>query len=259
MNLSAEKIKEKLHPFFHRVELIDTAESTNTLMKKTAGQTRQGHVIIARHQTGGRGRNGRIFYSRKDRGIYLSFLLKPQLDIQRLQGITAAVAVAAARAAEQVCGVECGIKWVNDIYVNDRKIAGILCETALKPGTASLEYLVVGLGMNVYPAVLPPDIAYTAGCVADYAVTDFDANDLVCAFLNNFYSIYSGFEDKGFMEYYRRHCVLSGCEITVLEKNGSYSAKAVGVDDRGRLIIEKDGERQLLSSGEITVRKNGPL
>ena len=130
-------------------------DSTNTLVKHLAEQGgREGMVVIAQHQTAGKGRLGRSFYSPKGTGLYLSILLRPKFSAQEALSITTAAAVAVAEAVDQVTGKEGGeakIKWVNDVYYRYRKVCGILTEASIDFETGGLHYAVLGIGVNLTP------------------------------------------------------------------------------------------------------------
>lgn len=253
--LSQEYILTHTHPFYHTIAVADSVPSTNDVVRAMAPHRQQGYVLVAEGQSAGKGRNGKAFHSRQGKGLYLSLLLKPQADFSHTLLITARAAVAAAQAIQQVCGLDCGIKWVNDIYINNRKIAGILCETALKPGTSRLEYMVVGIGINTHTAPLPPEIAEIAGAIEDFAPAP-DRNWIACRFLNNFYDHYINLNSANFLPVYREKSILTGKDITVYQNNASYIATVTGIDHRGRLLVRTpSGEAIALSSAEISVRE----
>ena len=254
--LSQEEIKSNIPGFFHTVEITDSTDSTNTRLKQKAGSLEEGYVLISRGQTAGRGRNGKSFCCEKDKGLYLSFLLKPDISFDKIQAVTACTAAAAVTGIKNATGIDCGIKWVNDIYAEGRKVAGILCETALKPGTAELEYLVVGIGINIYKMELPQEIADTAATLSDFSERPLCINTITSEFLTQFYNMYSSFESRGFMEIYRKNFILAGQAVTVISPDGEYTATVLDTDDNGGLIINRNGNIQTLYSAEISIRKN---
>ena len=253
--LSQQYILANTHPFYHTVAVADSVSSTNDVVKAMAPHRRQGYVLVADSQQAGKGRNGKTFYSPAGKGLYLSVLLKPQMDFSNALLVTAAAAVAAAQAIEATADVSCGIKWVNDIYINNRKIAGILAETALQPGSSQLDYMVLGIGINTHTAPFPPELENMASAVRDFA-TPPDRNALACRFLNRFYDYYSNLEAGKFMDYYRAKSILMGKNISVYHNNTAYTATVTGIDDMGRLVVRTSSSTEtVLSSGEITVRE----
>lgn len=135
----------------HKLDIhyFETITSTNTELKKLGEEgAPEGTVLVANEQTAGKGRQGRSFYSPKDTGIYMSILLRPgEAGVDALF-ITTAAGIAVAEAIREVSGIPAGIKWVNDVYINDKKVCGILAEASLTE-KAELKYVVLGIGINV--------------------------------------------------------------------------------------------------------------
>ena len=160
--LSAQGVKKHLNPNF-QITVSPSVDSTNTLLRSMAEQgAPEGTVVIANAQTKGRGRRGRTFYSPGNTGIYLSLLLRPvNAGPRQTVTLTAAAAVALCQAMEAVSGAEPQIKWVNDIFLNGRKVSGILSEAAFGLESGVPEYVVVGVGINVYTPEggFPPELA----------------------------------------------------------------------------------------------------
>lgn len=235
----------------------DTVSSTNTLLKEmAAADAPHGTVIAAAAQTDGRGRRGRSFFSPDGTGLYISVLLRPDLPPSRAIRITTAAAVAAAVAVEETTGRAPGIKWVNDLYLDGRKIAGILTESAITPDGGRLEYAVLGVGMNVVPPQdgFPAEIADIAGAILPSPVPDGRAR-LAAAFLTRFFRMADRLDDASYMEEYRRRCFVLGKRITVWRGDECYPAVAQAVDENGGLTVcREDGTREVLASGEISIR-----
>ena len=126
--------------------------STNTELKKLArAGAEEGRVLIALKQSGGRGRLGRSFYSPNGTGLYISVLVRPGLKSEETVFVTAMSAVCMARAIDRLCGKHALIKWVNDIFLDAKKVCGILCESAFEQSSMLSEYVVIGAGVNIYP------------------------------------------------------------------------------------------------------------
>lgn len=235
----------------------ETVPSTNTCLKERASVgAPHGTVLIAAAQTAGRGRRGRSFFSPDGSGLYISVLLRPDLPPARAIRITTAAAVAAAQAIEAVFGASPSVKWVNDLYLGGRKIAGILTESAISPAGDRLDYAVLGIGINVTPprGGFPPEIADIAGAVLAEPVPDGRAK-LAAAFLAKLFPLTDSLNDAFYMEEYRRRCFLLGKPITVLRGTESYPATALSVDDDGSLTVRlSDGTAKVLTSGEVSVR-----
>ena len=138
-----------MHPWRDTIEYFECIDSTNTYAKKMAMQgAAEGTVIIAGHQTGGRGRLGRTFSSPAGMGIYLSVILRPDCLPEELMHLTCASAVAASDAVGRVFSSMPGIKWTNDLVLGKRKLGGILTELSVNPTTRKVDWAVVGIGIN---------------------------------------------------------------------------------------------------------------
>lgn len=237
------------------VEYREETGSTNAVVRGWGdGGKAEGKVLLADRQTAGRGRLGRQFHSPGGTGVYLSVLLRPSGGSEECSFLTVRAAVAACRAAEAI-GAAPGIKWVNDLISEGRKVCGILVESSLLPGSDRLDYAVCGVGFNVFPpnGGFPSELAPIAGAL----LRDFDPTArtrLAAAFLNEFYALLT--EDrKVVLEEYRRRSVLMG--RGVYSPAGAFSgvATVTGIDDEGGLVLRlADGAERTLRWGEVSVR-----
>ena len=135
--------------FGYDILYLDTVDSTNEYLKRNADKLNKNTVVVARTQTNGKGRLGRHFQS-DDGGLYMSVFLKPHLSPEQSLFITPAAAVAVAKAVENVCKKQTEIKWVNDVYINSKKVSGILAESKIDSNGNALEYVVLGIGINLF-------------------------------------------------------------------------------------------------------------
>lgn len=257
MKLSAEKIKE-----FSRfgtdinITVLENVDSTNKYLKqKAVSGLNEGEIVIADSQTGGRGRFDRKFYSPSGCGIYMSMLLKPDLPASQAVLITAAAAVAVAEACETLCGKKTEIKWVNDIYINKRKVCGILTEGAVNSG-GRFDWAVLGIGINAFApdSGFDSEISDIAGAVFDKKAENL--RNLLCAeVIDRFLGFYKELDKKTFLKSYcERSCVI-GREITVIKNEKKEKAKALSIDESCRLLVEyQDKTQEYLSSGEISIK-----
>ena len=232
--------------------------STNDLARKIAenGGT-EGTVVIASHQTKGRGRKGREFVSPRGTGVYMSVLLRPRISAEDSLYITVAAAVAAARAIESASGVAARVKWVNDVYCRDKKVCGILTEAAMNVETLGLDYVILGVGINVYEPAdrFPEEIRNIAGAVCRGDVVAGMRNRIAADFVKEFFGMYKSGDISDCTDEYRRRSNIIGREITVWRGNQVYDAVAEDIDRRGGLVVRlADGSREILQSGEITIR-----
>ena len=240
------------------LDVRKSVTSTNTISKELAGQgAKEGTVIIANEQTAGRGRLGRSFYSPNSTGVYFSIILRPKLTLEDSLLITTSIAVAVAKAIEVVAQVKADIKWVNDIFVNDKKVCGILTEASLNFESGGLEYAVVGIGINISTTTFPDDIKPVAGSIFKDKPNNTPVTSLLVAqVLNNIADCMNSLTNKEYLEEYRKRSFLIGKDILVIRGTSSDPAKAIDIDDKARLIVEYENkEKEVLSSGEVSVRR----
>ncbi|MCR5585776.1 MAG: biotin--[acetyl-CoA-carboxylase] ligase [Lachnospiraceae bacterium] len=252
------------------LETYKSIDSTNSLLKRYAaeGESRD-MVAVAEEQTAGRGRRGRSFFSPKGSGLYMSFLLHPDVPIAEATSLTTVAAVAEANAIERVTGFETGIKWVNDIWMRGKKVSGILTEAQTSIESGTLDYCVVGIGINLYEPEcgFPEEIRDVAGAVyTENLKRENLKNDLAAALIEEFMSFYEKFPNKAYLEDYKKRCFCIGRDVTVvtsdhkaLETDKSapdrVHAHVLGVDENCHLHVRyKDGAEGFLSSGEISIR-----
>lgn len=238
-----------------KIETIPITTSTNENMKKRArlGE-KEIAVLVADRQTSGKGSKGRSFFSPENTGIYMSFLLRPALTPPETTLITTMAAVALCEAIESLTDLEPKIKWVNDIFLGGKKVAGILTEGAYKNGN-KIDFAVLGIGVNLsVPAEGFPeqirDIAGTLGCgeIKDR---------LIAEIINRFVLYYKRLPNKSFMQGYKDRLFILGKDVTVTRGETSFVARAVDIDDMCALVVRTpDGQEQKLSSGEISIRVN---
>ena len=258
--LSPQGIRRFLKPEYRDLDLtvLPTAPSTNALVREKANQGYpEGCVIVACEQTAGRGRYGRQFFSPVDSGVYLSLLLRPTAySPQQATCLTAAAAAAMCQAIEAVTGQQPGIKWVNDIFLHGKKVCGILTEAAVGLETGTLNYMVLGAGVNLYPPAegFPEEIQSIAGSVLERSCPEAK-NRLVGEFLNRFWDFYTHPECRTYLEDYRSRSLAVGRRVTVLSNGQAVSAYAYGIDDDFRLLVRYDsGKTEALSYGEIRIQ-----
>lgn len=258
--LSIQGVEKYLNPEHSYIELgiLPDIGSTNDYLREKAAQGKgEGYAVVAGAQTRGKGRTGRSFYSPADTGIYLSLLLRPK-DCGPAQAVkfTTMAAVAACEAIEKVSHRSPQIKWVNDIYIDGKKVSGILTEASVSLENGSLEYVLLGIGINVYPPEkgFPQELRETAGSVFQERKSD-GKNQLAAGFLNRLMDIYTKEETGEYAEEYRKRSMVLGKRIQILTPEGEKGARALEIDKDCRLLVEyEDGNRELLRAGEIRIR-----
>lgn len=240
------------------LEVHKVLDSTNTECKRRVIEgAPHGLTILAEEQTAGRGRLGRNFYSPAKTGIYVSILVHPSMDGSDAMLLTTAASVAVCRGLAKVLSVDPEIKWVNDVYLNGKKVCGILTEAISNFEMGKIDAVIVGIGINYRTEEFPEDIKDRAGAVE--TTSDIPRNQLVAAVLNAFWEIYDHIEDREFIKEYRQRSMVLGKNIRILEKGQWKEAKAVDVNDDGGLVIQienPDGSigQRVLQTGEITLR-----
>ncbi len=232
----------------NKIYVYDSLDSTNNRAKELASEgADHGTVVMAKQQTGGRGRLGRSFFSPKD-GIYLSIIIKPDFDLAKSVLVTTAAAVSTAEAIQEVTGHETAIKWVNDVFIDGKKVCGILTEGVANAQTGLIDSVIIGIGINTSNEAFPQDLADIAGHVAG----DYSRSELAAAVVAGTLDIMENIEDRSFTETYRAKSMVIGKTITVLP---SRSARVLDIDENGGLmVIYTDGSRETLTSGEISIR-----
>ncbi|MBO5489216.1 MAG: biotin--[acetyl-CoA-carboxylase] ligase [Eubacterium sp.] len=247
------------------IVVLKQTDSTNQEVKRRAlDGAEDGLIVIAEEQTAGKGRKGRNFYSPKGPGIYMSMLFRPQgKKAENVVLITTATSVAICRAIRKVFHEEPQIKWVNDVYFRGKKICGILTEAVSDFETGGIDVVVVGIGINYKEpnGGFPEEIRETAGAICD-ANECVPRNDLVAAVINELYCLYDELEEKKFMDDYRKMSNVIGKEVrfstgyesVAPEESAWEYGKAVDIDEDGGLVVEVNGEKKVLRTGEITLR-----
>ena len=241
------------------ITIKDTVTSTNTLLRSAAENGAPDKtVLIANEQTEGRGRRGKSFYSPADSGIYMSILLRPDFGADKSFFITAGAAVSVVRAVKKVCGIDASIKWVNDIMLDGKKICGILTEAVTDFESGSLQYAVMGLGINISRPKdgFPSEISDIASSLYSDEAAD---NELKCylaaEILNNFFDIYEHTSVERLIDEYKKYSVVLGKRIKVISAGTEYFATAVDIDNDARLVVkDNEGNMHTLSSAEVSVR-----
>lgn len=243
--------------FYPEIHVIKITDSTNNDAKKHGAQGgRSGSVWIAEEQTAGKGRMGKQFHSPPGSGIYMSVLFRLNVDIADSLLITSAVAVAVCRAVQKVCGVSSQIKWVNDVYIEGKKLCGILTEASLNYETQMLDYVVTGIGINMKTSAFPEDLKEIVTSISEHTTANVSRSQLIGEVLNQLQLIQADLTTKGFLsEYKARSCIL-GEKINVITPSESFPATAIDINDFGHLIVEyENGKTKALNSGEISIRK----
>ena len=238
---------------------FDSIDSTNTRARELARQgAAHGTVLIADHQTGGRGRLGRSFHSPSGVGIYMSVILRPACKPQEIMHLTCAAAVAMCDAVENAAGLRPGIKWTNDLVCGHKKIAGVLTELGFD-SWGNVDFAVVGIGINCcqQEGDFPEEIRSIAGSLCSVTGQNIDRARVAAAMMDALYrmdqSLLSGKE--AMLHTYRRDCITLGKEVSLVRGEEVRHGIALDIDDNGALIVRlPDGSTETVNSGEVSVR-----
>lgn len=239
---------------------LDTVDSTNKKAKElAAADAPGGTVVLSAAQTAGRGRRGRAFLSPAGQGVYLSYLFRPTCTPQDSTVLTAMSAVAARRAIRSACGLSVGIKWVNDLILGARKIAGILTELSLESESGHIDFAVIGIGINVSERAedFPEELRAKATSLAAESGEEISAPRLAAALITELDAMTAAFPENiaPYLEEYRAANVTVGREVVVRTPVGDRPARALSVcDDFSLRVRFEDGEEATVFTGEVAVR-----
>jgi len=244
------------HPEVFDITIFDETDSTNDVLKEMAKNgAPEWTAVIARRQNRGRGRLGRSFVS-PEGGLYMSLLLRPELSAADSLFITTTAAVSVAEAIESMGIEKVGIKWVNDIYIDNRKVCGILTESATDPMNGRLSYAVLGIGVNVTTNVetFPDELKNKAGSIFASGAPHDALCSLTAAILNRLYCRFSSPDKTNHLSEYRRRSVIVGKNVTLKINGKELRAKALNINDDLSLLIKTyDDNMTSVLSGEVTV------
>ena len=237
------------------VYVHERLDSSNQTAKRLAlAGAPHGTLVLAGQQSAGRGRMGRRFESPAGKGIYLSLVLRVPVPASKALGVTVGAAVAVARAVQKLCGIELGIKWVNDLYYQGKKVCGILTEAGTDLESGQLEWLVVGIGLNLTSTAAdwPEELARKAGSLYPGGPAPVSRAALAGAIARELLALCPAFDC---LDEYRARCFVPGHWVTVCAETETYAAKALAIDEEGRLVIQREnGRQEALRCGEVTTR-----
>lgn len=259
--LNFEEINPYLTTKFIGKDLFyfDSIDSTNSKAKILANNgAAEGTVVISEEQLNGRGRLGRNWSSPKYSGIWMSIILRPNLQPADVPVITQVAAAAVCKSMREI-NVETYIKWPNDIILNNKKLCGILTEMSCE--IDKVNYVVVGIGVNVNQKEddIPHEIKDVATSIKIQSGKTVSRKELTARILNNFEELYEDINInnnlKASIEICRKYSILIGKEIRIIRVGKETIAKAINLSDSGRLIVEyEDGKIDEIISGEVSVR-----
>lgn len=263
--LTEEEVKKHVSASVMGNKIIhfDSLDSTNTMAKELADKGQDhGSLIIGEEQTSGKGRLGRSWVSPKYKGIWMSFILRPQINPMLIARITQVGAAAVVRSGEEM-DLDFKVKWPNDIIFNNKKICGILTEMSSELNQINYVVLGIGINANLDPEDFDEELLVKASSIKMESGKVVDRKELVGRIINNFEKLYNSFmeDEKGLdsISICRKKSILIGKEVRVIKGGKTTEAKVIDLNDDGELLVEKrNGQVEKLFSGEVSVRgKNG--
>lgn len=246
--LSAGVISSLLEDRSLPVYVLETVDSTSSECRRRIAAGEGRCLVLARQQSGGRGRNGKSFFSPPDAGLYMSAALRLDMPHVDAVGITTWAAVCVAGAIRDVTGLESGVKWVNDVFYGGKKVCGILTEAVSSFEDGQALSAVVGIGVNLHPSAVPAGLEDIIGFLGCGAVK----NELAAEITNRLLRYNP--RDRSYIDEYRALSVVLSRRISYVSGGVTHYGTAVDIDESGALVVDTDGVgRVTLSSGEISL------
>ena len=240
-----------MNNYFKNIKYVDVIESTNKELKKDIYQDYDNYVLISNYQTEGRGRLGRTFVSNKDAGLYMSIRIKPNEEISKFQNLTCVVAAITALSIEEQIKTPVDIKWVNDIYLNNFKIAGILVESKLNLKENKFDYLIIGIGTNLYNQEFDHNLSLTASSVETQTGLKISKEKLIESILQKLSIYFQECNSKEYMKEYISRNFVIGKKIKLMLANELIECSVVDISELGELIIKHNNSIKTITSGEV--------
>ncbi|HFI0246670.1 TPA: bifunctional biotin--[acetyl-CoA-carboxylase] ligase/biotin operon repressor BirA [Streptococcus suis] len=232
------------------VHLNAVSDSTQLDAKQgiEAGHTSPA-LYLAPYQNKAKGRFGRPFYASKSGGIYMSLRLSPNVPFLEFKPYTILAAAAVVKAIQSLCDLDIQIKWVNDIYLGQKKVAGILTEAISSMENQRVTDVIIGVGINVHIDDFPKELRQTAGNLFDDQ-PPFTRNQLITAIWKAFFET----DEQELIALYKEKSLVVGQQVSFVENQVEFKGTAIAVTDTGNLVIQLDnGKAKIISSGEISL------
>lgn len=225
------------------IEIHDTLSSTNDYAKKS---TKINRLIITKEQTNGRGRMGKSFYSPKDKGLYFSYVIKPKIEVDNIPLIT----IASALAIQKALPIDSDVKWLNDILINNQKLAGILVEGDLELQTRTFNKIIIGVGINLFKNEPPKDLKNIITTLEDHTDIPLNKHQILIDFIHELNLRIQQIETtpEKLISDYKDQCITINKNI----KHNGTLYRAIDINQFGNLIVEDENHKtHKIESGEI--------
>ncbi|MBO0445338.1 biotin--[acetyl-CoA-carboxylase] ligase [Enterococcus ureilyticus] len=262
--LSAEGIRLALDPAIPELSItvLNSSESTMKDAKLAAINGEPNNtLIVADIQEAPKGRFGRPFFSKAGSGIYMSMLLRPNQNFEEMAQYTVIMAVAIARAMDNLINTPTEIKWVNDIYINGKKVCGILSEAMSDVESGQISNVIIGMGINfsLKQNEFPTELREKASSLFPETEPTVTRNELIAEIWNQFYTILNQLPEQDFLEEYRQKSFVLGKTVSFTQAGTNYEGVATAISDQGELVVQlHDKTEKVLSSGEISLSSINP-
>ncbi len=232
--------------------LLNKTDSTNSFAKRLTDSPIP-LTIIAKKQTSGRGRINRTFVSKKG-GLYLTYVTNNFGSNFNAGLITACTADAVATAINEVCDIDCDIKWVNDIHIKGKKVCGILVEGCFSNNQTTPNKIIIGIGVNIARNFANKEIKNIATCLQKECNKKVDINLLAATIVNHLEQNLQNIDNLSFIENYRKRSIVINKNITVIQNDKEYQAVALRIEDDCSLTVLLDGKEKNITFGEISIK-----
>lgn len=237
-------------------ELTDSTNEQAKIYAKSGSWQSEPTIFVANEQTKGRGRYSRKFYSKSGAGAYLSLLFKPNSNIKDTTAVTALSAISMIKAIESLSTAEVQIKWVNDLILGGKKLGGILIEGSVNPESGEYDYLIAGIGVNLYKTELDAEIKSIATSLEAQTGEKIEKDALICGFVRHFLEGLDDLDSNTLFEDYKSRLVTLGKPVTVLTLTESYDATAIDLlPDYSLLVRTQKGEEKRIYTGEVSTKQ----
>lgn len=235
--------------------VLEETTSTQEEAKHAFAQNLTNHsLFITKSQTIGRGRFNRAYYSEENKGIYMSLAIKPEITFQEMPQYTILTAVAVVEAIKKLTHIQTQIKWVNDIFLDGKKIAGILSEATANMETGQINQIIIGIGLNfsIQQTQFPKEIQNKATSLFADSTPTITKNQLIAEIWNQFFSLIS----TDFISKYKEYSLVLGRNVSFTKNGQEFFGQAIDITTTGELVVQLDSKDTMtLSSGEISLTK----
>ena len=240
-----------MNEYFKCVEYIDIIDSTNKELKKDKYNIYDNYVLIANYQTNGTGRLSRTFVSNKNAGLYMSIRIKPNVSIDKLNNITCVIASIVSTSLEKQINQIVDIKWVNDIYINNFKVAGILVESKINFNTNQFDYLIIGIGINLYNQEFDDELSKIASNIEKETNIKISKKQLIEDILFELSKYLKDYNSESYMKQYISRSFIIGKKIKLQTASSVIDCIVEDINYSGELIINHNNTIKTINSAEV--------